>query len=87
MNVIEIKDVVREEGYIYYVRKYTGTCVLQLPTETSQFPISFDIEVGPLGNRSITLEIPQPPNYPLMPVISSVKKFITEKDVEGYFPC
>lgn len=86
MNIVELKDIEREEGHIFYLRKYTANAVIELPTETSQIPISFSIETGPMGDKNVNVKIRQTPNYPVLPLIAKLKTFILNNDKEGLLP-
>lgn len=86
MNIVELKNIQREEGAIYYFRKYTADAILELPTETSVTPISFSIETDPFGNRNISVKIIKAPNYPVLPLLSALKTFILDNDKEGRLP-
>lgn len=86
MNVVELKNVEREDGFIYYMRKYTADAVIKLPTETTETPIKFCIETDPLGQKHIDLELLTQPNYPALPIISSLKVFIMAQDNNGILP-
>lgn len=86
MNILELKNIEREEGYIYYVRKYTANAILELNTETTSTPIAFSIETGPLGDKNISVKIVQAPNYPILPLMKQLKEFILNDDKEGRLP-
>ena len=86
MNIVELKDIEREEGHIFYLRKYTASAVIELPTETSQIPVSFSIETGPMGDKKINVKVLNTPNYPVLPLIAKLKTFILENDKEGRLP-
>lgn len=86
MNIIELKNIAREEGAIYYFRKYTADAVIELPTETALTPISFSIETGPFGDKNLSLKIIEAPNYPVLPLMKALKEFILTDDKEGRLP-
>ncbi len=86
MNILELKNIEKEEGFIYYFRKYTAIATLQLPTEITDTPISFSIETGPLGDRNIEVELIKQPNYPALPIISALKRMILTNDQQGLIP-
>nr|WP_318681791.1 hypothetical protein [uncultured Treponema sp.] len=86
MNILELKNIEREEGAIYYFRKYTAEAVLELPIETVSTPISFSIETGPFGERKISVKVIEAPNYPVLPLLSALKAFILDNDKEGRLP-
>ena len=86
MNILELKDINREEGCIYYLRKYTANALLELPAETTLTPISFSIETGPMGDRHISVKLISAPNYPVLPLMAALKSYILKDDKEGRLP-
>lgn len=86
MNIVELKEITREEGQIFYLRKFTAVAVLELPTTTEDVPISFSIETSPLGERTIAVKVISAPNYPVMPLIAALKSYILTSDKEGRLP-
>ena len=86
MNILELKNVQREEEQIFYIRKYTAIAVVELPTETVDTPILFSIETGPFGDKKLSVKIIEAPNYPILPIITSLKPYILKNDKEGRLP-
>ena len=68
MKVVDIKNLQREEGHIFYLRKYEGDAVLELPTSVETTKIKFSIEMSPLGEKKVELSLMTTVNYPLLPV-------------------
>lgn len=87
MKVVEIQDIQREEGQIFYIRKYTGNAVLELPTQNEIAQIQFTIEMDGLGRKSVDLKINQSVNYPIIPLRKSITEYILKEDDEGRLPC
>jgi len=87
MKVAEFKNLQREEGQIFYLRKYNCVAVLELPIETEEVPIFFSIETDPFGRKNIELSITKQVNYPLLPVKKALVEFILSEDEEGRLPC
>ncbi len=87
MKVLELKDLKREEGQIFYLRKYTCDAVLELPTSTENTPIFFTIETSPIGEKIIELSFLKPLNYPLLPVKKAILSFILDEENAGKLPC
>lgn len=87
MKVIELKDLAREEGQIFYIRRYTCEAVLELPKSVESTNINFTIEMNCLGNKTIDLEISKPVDYPLIPLKKAIIDYILEEDQEGRLPC
>ena len=86
MTVLELNNVVREPGAIYYIRRYRALAKLKLPTETVDSEIEFSIETGPLGNKEIDIELLNQPNYPALPIKKALKEFINISDSNGTLP-
>jgi len=87
MKVAEFKNLQREEGQIFYLRKYNCVAVLELPIETEEVAIFFSIETDPFGRKNIELSITKQVNYPLLPVKKALAEFILSEDEEGRLPC
>ncbi|MBQ6029057.1 MAG: hypothetical protein IJL24_05965 [Treponema sp.] len=86
MTVLALKNVVREPGAIYYIRRYRATANLKLPTEIVDSNIEFSIETGPLGDKIIDVELVSQPNYPALPIVKALKEYINENDNAGTLP-
>ena len=86
MDVLEIKNLYREEIGLYYRRNFTGLAVIELPIKTIEVPLDFIIEVGPLGNRDFDIELKEKIDYPLLPVMKKLKEYIELLDKEGKLP-
>ena len=86
MDVLEIKNLYREETGLYYRRNFTGLAVIELPIKTIEMPLDFIIEVGPMGNRDFDIELKEKLDYPLLPVMKKLKEFIERLDKEGKLP-
>lgn len=87
MRVIELKNIEREEGQIFYLRKYTCNAVIELPTNTETMKIFFSIETNPMGKKIIEITFTQTVNYPLIPLKKALIEFILTEEIEGRLPC
>lgn len=89
MQVVELSKIVTDDNYIYYRRNYTATAKLQMLSKSLEINISFTIEIGPLGDKLIYVDIDPASDidYPLIPVKSALKTFILNMDNEGKLPC
>ncbi len=87
MKILELLNLEREEGQIFYLRKYTCNAVIELPTTKFETPVSFSIETTPFGVRNIDLSFIGSVNYPIIPVKKALKEFILQQDIEGFLPC
>lgn len=89
MQVLGLSKLSSEGTYIYYRRTYSATATLQLINSEANIEISFTIEIGPLGDKNIYVDIDPSCDidYPLIPVKSALKTYILEMDNEGKLPC
>ena len=86
MRILELRDLNREEGYIYYRRNFTGTAVIEIPGSTLEAPVAFCIEMDPLGVKTIEIDIENTLNYPVLPVKKALKEYILLRYSEGILP-
>ncbi len=87
MKIEGLKDLQREEGQIFYLRKYKCKAVVNLPIAKEEVPIHFTIEMNPLGQKNIDLTIEKQINYPLLPLKKAITDFILTEELEGRLPC
>lgn len=87
MKVVEIQNIQREEGQIFYIRRYTGDAVLELPTQNTTSQIQFTIEMDGFGRKTVDLKINQTVNYPIIPLKKTITEYILKEDDEGRLPC
>ncbi|MCQ2612868.1 MAG: hypothetical protein MJ183_04610 [Treponemataceae bacterium] len=86
MRVIDLKNVNRDEGFIYYRRTFLADAVIELPLVTVTVPVEFTIEMTPLGSKEIDIELKDSVDYPLVPLLKQLKECILNKDSEGQLP-
>lgn len=86
MKVLGIQDLYREEGYIYYMRKFSGIALIEIPGSTLNVPISFSIETSPFGTKTVVIDIDNNINYPVLPVKKALETYILKEDQEGRLP-
>jgi len=86
MKVISIKDMIRKDVPIYYRRLYTGTAVIEMAEGNKNYRIDFSIEHKPTGQKDVSVSFIDTVDYPLVPLIREIKKYITEADNVGGLP-
>ena len=86
MRVIAIKDIVRKDVPIYYRLLFTGVAVLELTKDAGDYRIDFIIELKPTGQKEITVTLLDDVHYPLIPIISELKKTIDNMHTNGALP-
>jgi hypothetical protein len=86
MKVLQVKDIERKDVPIYYRRLFSGMLVLELLNTTVERAIDFTIETKPTGVRDILVTLAEPVDYPLIPVLKEVKRYLNELDDSGGLP-
>lgn len=83
MKVLGLNNIIREEGVIYYRKCFTANVEIELPLKTINTPISFTIEMSPLGEKTIDIVFLETIDYPLLPILKILKEIIKQQDYEG----
>jgi hypothetical protein len=86
MKVVTVKDIVRKDVPIYYRLLYTGVAVLELAKGPADYRIDFSIEIKPTGQKEITVSFLDDLDYPLVPVVKELKKYIDKLHSDGGLP-
>ena len=87
MRVVNLENLTRKDVQIFYIRKYAATAVMDLTASTASVDIEFSIEMNSFGNKTYTLSLKSPIDYPLIPVRKSILEYITNLEMEGKLPC
>jgi protein-tyrosine phosphatase len=84
MKIIEIKDIERKDIPLHYRNEYTGKLVyVNTGNQHSEKRLEFTVERSPVGTPTISVQILDDIDYPLVPAIRSVKSHILQLDKEG----
>ena len=84
MKLTEISDIVKKNVPLHYRNEYTATAVFDLLEGKSlSRRIEFVIEMSPVGSKDIRINFVDPINYPLVPVLKSLKQEIQVLDRKG----
>jgi hypothetical protein len=83
MKILSIKDIVRKDVPIYYRRLFSGVAVLELINQSVERKIDFSIETKPTGQKDISVTFTDPVDYPLVPLVREIKKFLDDLDRSG----
>lgn len=87
MKVLELNSISKEEGWIYYLNKYKATAVLEILAQTVSIPLSFSVEINPLGQRTVEVDgIPNTLDYPVVPIKKALSAYIADMSVNGTLP-
>ena len=86
MRITSIKNLARKDVPIYYRRLFSGTLVLELLGATAESPIDFTVETKATGINEVIINRMGDVDYPLLPLIKEIKKFISLLDKTGELP-
>lgn len=86
MNINSLLEVTRKENFIYYRREFHAKAVYELPEGKRTGRIEFTIETEPTGKKDISVKLVDQVEYPLLPLIQSLKEYIKAYDREGQLP-
>jgi hypothetical protein len=86
MKIIQVKDIERKDVPIYYRRLFSGIVVIELLNKSIERVIDFTIETKPTGAKDILVTMGVPVDYPLVPLMKEIKKFLTDLDDSGGLP-
>ena len=74
---MELHSITKEDGYIYYIHHYKAQAKIEFLANVVDVPISFTVEMNPLGIRTVDLDpLPKDIDYPVIPLNKSLKEFI-----------
>jgi hypothetical protein len=86
MRIVQIRNITRTEVPIYYRRLYSGIAEFELLNRSEDRPIDFTIEIKPTGQKDIFVTMPEPLDYPLVPLMRELKRFLIDLDDAGKLP-
>ncbi|HTH13364.1 MAG TPA: hypothetical protein VMB23_03135 [Spirochaetia bacterium] len=84
MQLNQIADIVKKKVALHYRNEYSANAVFDLADGKSLVRrIEFVVEMSPLGSKDIRINFVDPIDYPLVPVLKSLKDQITVLDRKG----
>ena len=86
MQVIELKDLKRKETPLHYIREFNGLAVLETSVGRKEAALAFTVERKPIGPPDVSIRFLEEPDWPLLPLIKSVKDIILGLDKSGGLP-
>lgn len=86
MKVIDLTNVRRQDAPVLYRRVFNADAVVEIMQETLSTPIEFVIEHRPLGGVDVRVTLIEDIDYPLIPVISGLKKHVLAMHESGSLP-
>jgi hypothetical protein len=86
MKIVQVKNIERKDVPIYYRRLFSGIAEFELLNKSQERAIDFTIETKPTGAKDVFVTMPDPIDYPLVPLMKELKKFIVDLDDAGGLP-
>ena len=85
MELIGISDIKKKDTLIYYRNQYEGTALFSL-VKNKQASVKFQstVEMLPTGHRDVTVELLEPIDYPLLPIIKILKNQLEKIDQQDF---
>jgi hypothetical protein len=86
MKIINLEDIQRTDSPIYYRRFYSGVLTMEIMAKTIERKIDFKIELMPTGKKDIVVTFDKTVDYPVVPLMRELKKYLDELDRSGQLP-
>jgi hypothetical protein len=86
MRIVQVKNIERKDVPIYYRRLFSGIVEIELVNKSAERCIDFTIETKPTGQKDIFITMPDPIDYPLVPLMKALKGYLNELDDAGGLP-
>ena len=84
MKLNRIVDIVKKDVPLHYRNEYTANAVFDLAGgKTLSRRIEFVVEMSPIGSKDIRITVVDSVDYPLVPVLKSLKEEIQSLDRKG----
>jgi len=84
MKLTQISDIVKKNVPLHYRNEYTANAVFDMSEGKSlSRRIEFIVEMTPIGSKDIRINFVDPIDYPLVPILKSVKEEIQVLDRKG----
>ncbi len=76
MIVEDIIDIEKKNSLIYYREEFQAVVIYNILDNEQQGRIDFLIEVNPIGQKKLFLELIDKPDYPILPIRLELKEKI-----------
>ena len=83
MELKDIRDIKTSEVSVYYRMQYTGNAIFEIGGKEAETPISFIIEISPLGEKKVFVKILGSVDYPLIPLLRLLKERVMKLYNDG----
>lgn len=90
MRLIEVHGIKRKDTPLRYRNDFKGSAVFEYPPaigkKNEEKSIEFSVERSALGNVEVSVRLLDDIDYPVLPVIKSLKKHIFYLNKKGLLP-
>ena len=87
MKVVELSNLCRKISELHYRKEFTGSAVLEsLNSSRIEIPVEFVYELDAIGTADIRVKLLEDIDYPLLPILKSIKSLIQQMDKKGQLP-
>jgi hypothetical protein len=86
MQIVGLKDIDRKDTPLHYIREFHGVAVLESNGSLRELPLAFTVERKPIGQPEVSVRFLNEPDWPLIPLMRTVKDFVIELDKTGGLP-
>lgn len=83
MRVLELRNVSSKESPLHYMREFNAVAILESAGMQSEIPLAFTVERRPVGGPDISVRFIEEPDWPLVPLLRSVKDLVLDLDKKG----
>lgn len=86
MRLIKLINVQRKETPLYYRKEYSAEAVLEFLEKSLGVAVEFVVEHRPVGGVDVRVTLLDELDYPLLPVVNTIKRHILELQEQGNLP-
>ncbi len=84
MVFLGIEKITKKDTLIYYRNEYTGRAAFTLVADKNvSIRFTATVEIKPTGERGISIGLPDPIDYPILPIMKILKAEILKIETEG----
>lgn len=84
MKLKDLAEIVKKDVPLHYRNEYSANAVFStLDGKDLKKRIEFIVEMAPTGHKDIRVNIIDPIDYPLIPLLKTLKEQIRELDKKG----
>ena len=84
MELLAIEELKKKDTLVYYRNQYEGKALFSLfAGKQARVQFYSSVEMLPTGQRDVRVELLEPIDYPILPIIKLLKNQILEIDQRG----